>query len=75
MTRSRFYDRLQAFLILFFQYFNIEKAKEDFRKAGITIGGAGLLGGMLEQYNRFEAFFLISLGFIAWLVGIYEQED
>jgi hypothetical protein len=68
------YNKLLRFLILFIQCLNIEKAKDDFRKIGITIGGAGLLGGMLGQYSRFETVFLIALGITAWLIELYEQE-
>jgi len=73
MTEN-FYHRLLNFLILFIQCFNIEKAKDDARKIGITFGGAGLLGGMIGHYSHIEMFILITTGIMIWLSGLYDQE-
>ncbi len=74
MKELQIYKTFIKYLTLLLQCLDVEKAKEDARKIGITVLGAGFLGGMLGQYNSFEAVFLVVIGLIAWLLGLFNQE-
>jgi len=74
MNEIRFYKKFLKYLELLLQRLDVDKMKDDARKIGITIGGAGFLGGILDQYNNFEAVFLVLTGVIVWLIGLHDPE-
>ena len=62
-------------LVLLLQYLDIEKAKEDARKIGIVLFGAGFLGVVIGHYNYFESIILKIFGLFVWIFGLLSIEE
>ncbi|MFW5442681.1 MAG: hypothetical protein ACKE51_00010 [Methylococcaceae bacterium] len=54
---------------------DIDKAKDDGRKIGLTLMGTGFLGIILEKTNVFPGLFLILFGGYLWYLGIAKREE
>lgn len=54
---------------------NTQGAREDFRKGGLTLIGAGvtafLVGG--DKVTSLEALLMLICGTVSWLIGIVER--
>lgn len=62
-------------ILLLQQRLDIEKAKEDGRKIGLTFMGTGFLGIILEKALVLPGLFLLLLGGCLWYFGVTKRDD
>ena len=70
MNEIRFYKKFLKYLELLLQRLDIEKTKDDARKIGITLFGAGFIGLMTHQILVIPGLVLILPGLIIWYFGL-----
>jgi len=70
MNEIRFYKKFLKYLELLLQRLDIDKTKDDARKIGITLFGAGFIGLMSHQVSIIPGLVLILLGLINWYFGL-----
>ncbi len=72
-------QKFKAFIkyqvLLLQQRLDIEKAKEDGRKIGLTFMGTGFLGIILEKAHVLSGLFLLLLGVCLWYFGVTERDE
>lgn len=75
--KHRVSKKLFSAVISWVSRINANALKEDFRKAGLVLVGAGYVGVIAggDKMSSLEGFILIVTGAVAWAFGLIQEED
>ncbi|MCG7928963.1 MAG: hypothetical protein ABW104_18030 [Candidatus Thiodiazotropha sp. 6PLUC2] len=75
--KNRVSNKLFSAVISWVSRINTTALKEDFRKAGMVLVGAGYAGVIVggDSMSSLEGLILILTGTVAWAFGLTKEED
>jgi hypothetical protein len=75
--KHRVSNKIFSAVISWVSRVNTKALKEDFRKAGMVLVGAGYVGVIVggDTMSSLEGLILILTGAVAWAFGLIKEED